>query len=173
MDWFAHIGEFFINEVNNLFDYFRSPDGKIKPQHKRAGFRGTLRYVSIRVHDRQEQGPSDDLISLFYTCIELLRSELPWRALHHQNQIRSAKEQLKQDDFQQISEGFGEDLREFGRAVYNMQFDDEPNYAALQDIMKATLVYLKLLLILLCSRLSAETPHWTLSTIGKMNLRRS
>jgi hypothetical protein len=56
--------------------------------------------------------------------------------LHHQNQIKAAKEQLKQDDFKQISECFGEQLREFGRAVYSMRFDDEPNYVALQEIMK-------------------------------------
>lgn len=105
----------------------------------RAGFRGTLRYVSIRVHDRQEQGPSDDLISLFYTLLELLRGELPWRQLHHQNQIKAAKEQLRQDEFKQISESFGEPLQEFGRAVYSMRFDDEPNYLALQKIMKVCL----------------------------------
>jgi serine/threonine protein kinase len=44
-----------------LVDYglvrcYRSPDGRPKPRRKRAGFRGTLRYVSIRVHDREEQG---------------------------------------------------------------------------------------------------------------------
>jgi hypothetical protein len=91
------------------------------------------------VHDRQEQGPSDDLISLFYTLLELLRGELPWRQLHHQNQIKAAKEQLRQDEFKQISESFGEPLQEFGRAVYSMRFDDEPNYLALQKIMKVCL----------------------------------
>lgn len=99
-------------------------------------FVGTLRYVSIRVHDRQEQGPSDDLVSLFYTLLELLRGDVPWRQLQHHGQIKTAKEQLKQDDFQQVSECFGYPVREFGRAAHAMRFDDEPNYAALQDIMK-------------------------------------
>lgn len=34
--------------------------------------------------------------------------------------------------FFQISNGFGEALREFGKAVYGMQAEDEPNYALLQ-----------------------------------------
>ncbi|KAI6189816.1 CK1/TTBKL protein kinase [Aphelenchoides bicaudatus] len=106
---------------------FKTPDGKIREQRLRAGFRGTLRYVSVSVHLRKEQGPSDDLVSLFYTFLELLRGELPWRHLQHQDQIKTAKEQLKVDDFQQISACFGEHLREFGRAVYSMRFDDEPN----------------------------------------------
>jgi hypothetical protein len=116
---------------------FRSSDGTLKPKRKRAGFRGTMRYVSLRVHDRSEPGPSDDLISLFYTILELLRGELVWAKFHHQNQIRQAKEHLLKDDFQQISDYFGEQLREFGRNVYAMRYDDTPNYSALQDILNA------------------------------------
>ncbi|KAI6230916.1 Protein kinase domain-containing protein [Aphelenchoides besseyi] len=125
-----------------LVDYglarsFRTPDGRPRERRQRAGFRGTLRYVSMRVHDREEQGPADDLISLFYSLLELLRGDVPWKQLHNANQIKVAKEQMRRDDFLQVCQHFGEPLREFGRAVYCMNSTDEPNYTALQDVMRA------------------------------------
>lgn len=73
---------------------FRQSDGKPIERRKRAGFRGTLRYVSMRVHERREQGPSDDLIALFFTLIEILRGELPWRNEKNDEKMKTAKMDL-------------------------------------------------------------------------------
>lgn len=100
---------------------YRGADGKLKPPRQRAGFRGTLRYVSLRVHDRVEQGPADDLVALFFALLEMLYGELPWRRCTHQSEIRAAKEQLRRDDFLTVSQCFGEELREFGRYVTCLQ----------------------------------------------------
>ncbi|CAD5232174.1 unnamed protein product [Bursaphelenchus xylophilus] len=115
---------------------FRNTDGQLRPRRDRTGFRGTLRYVSIRVHKREEQGPSDDLMALYFSLLEIIRGDLPWKDLQRQAHIKMAKEHLANDDFLKISEGFGEALREFGKAVYAMEVDDTPNYSALQEIMK-------------------------------------
>lgn len=53
-----------------------------------------MRYVSLRIHNHEETGPSDDLISLFYALIEMVRSQLPWRTMAHTNQVKAAKELL-------------------------------------------------------------------------------
>lgn len=73
---------------------FRNENGEIKPPRKSIGFRGTLRYVSLRVHKKQECGPVDDLISLFYTFLELLRGSLSWRKLHSFSEVKAEKEKL-------------------------------------------------------------------------------
>lgn len=73
---------------------FRQSDGKLIETRKQAGFRGTLRYVSMRVHDRKEQGPSDDLIALFFTLIEILKGELPWRDEKSDEKMKNAKMEL-------------------------------------------------------------------------------
>ncbi|ETN70836.1 hypothetical protein NECAME_14502 [Necator americanus] len=46
---------------------YKNLDGTVRPLRSRAGFRGTVRYVSIRVHERVDQGPADDLVSLVYS----------------------------------------------------------------------------------------------------------
>ncbi|KAK0413304.1 hypothetical protein QR680_006724 [Steinernema hermaphroditum] len=124
-----------------LFDFglvrrFRTADGKIRKKRDRAGFRGTLRYVSPRVHDREEQGPGDDLLSLFYAMIEMIRREVPWRHLKDHDKIKAAKLHLTVDDFRKVSEYVGEPMQEYGRIVVVMSVYDEPNYGELQSLMK-------------------------------------
>lgn len=82
-----------------LIDYglvrkFRKEDGTLRPRRLYVGFRGTLRYASLRIHDRQESGQADDLISLFYTFLELIQGFLPWRNFHHKNDVKECKEKL-------------------------------------------------------------------------------
>jgi tau tubulin kinase len=58
-------GNFCIGPANDLrsiylIDYgmvrrFRQANGSIRPQRECAGFRGTARFVSLRVHMRKEQ----------------------------------------------------------------------------------------------------------------------
>uniref|UniRef100_A0A0R3RGT0 non-specific serine/threonine protein kinase n=1 Tax=Elaeophora elaphi TaxID=1147741 RepID=A0A0R3RGT0_9BILA len=115
---------------------FRQSDGIPIERRKRAGFRGTLRYVSMRVHDRKEQGPSDDLIALLFTLIEILKGELPWRNEKSDRKMKSAKMELMKDDFVKLSENFGFSVCEYGRAVMTLAVDAEPNYTFLISTMK-------------------------------------
>uniref|UniRef100_A0AC35G3H2 Protein kinase domain-containing protein n=1 Tax=Panagrolaimus sp. PS1159 TaxID=55785 RepID=A0AC35G3H2_9BILA len=111
-------------------------DGRVRPSRYRAGFRGTLRYVSLRVHDRMEQGPADDLIALLYSLIEMVHGELGWRKTGDTAEIRAAKEELVKDDFRTISYKFGSSFREYARAVSKMTASEEPNYRVLQEMMR-------------------------------------
>lgn len=73
---------------------FKTYGNQQRPRRAHAGFRGTLRYVSLRVHAREEPGPADDLVSLFYSMIELIRGSVPWRSLHHNNDVWLVKEKI-------------------------------------------------------------------------------
>lgn len=64
--------------------------GKIK-RRGHVGFRGTLRYVSLNVHERRDQCTCDDLISNFYTMVELSEGCLPWSRLRDPEDIARRK----------------------------------------------------------------------------------
>ncbi|VDK59975.1 unnamed protein product [Anisakis simplex] len=123
-----------------LVDYglarrFRHSNGRLRPLREQCGFRGTTLYASVRCHDGKDVGPSDDLISLFYSAIEMIRGVLPWRELQQPDDVKLCKIALQCDDFHAVSKKVGEGFRELGRAVTSMDAEDEPNYAALQEIM--------------------------------------
>uniref|UniRef100_A0AC34RKG6 Protein kinase domain-containing protein n=1 Tax=Panagrolaimus sp. JU765 TaxID=591449 RepID=A0AC34RKG6_9BILA len=111
-------------------------DGTVRPRRDHAGFRGTLRYVSLRVHNREEQGPSDDLVALLYSLIEMTHGELSWRKINNADDIKAAKEELVRDDYRHITAKFGKSMREYARAVSSMGPEEEPHYRGLQELMK-------------------------------------
>ncbi|VDM40746.1 unnamed protein product [Toxocara canis] len=114
---------------------FRHSNGRLRPLREQCGFRGTTVYASLRSHECKDLGPSDDLISLFYSAIEMVRGELPWKSLQRADEIKYCKMAMQCEDFHTVSRKVGEGFRELGRAVTSMDVNDEPNYSALQDIM--------------------------------------
>ncbi|CAJ0588766.1 unnamed protein product [Cylicocyclus nassatus] len=64
----------------------------IKRRRNRVSFRGTLRYCSLAVHKRLEQGRVDDLWSWSYMIVEL-RDPLPWAHLTHPETVLGVKEE--------------------------------------------------------------------------------
>lgn len=73
---------------------FRDENGKIKKPRERVGFRGTLRYVSLRMHNKLECGPADDLISLFYSFLELIYGNLSWQKYRQFSLVKEKKQEL-------------------------------------------------------------------------------
>ncbi|KHN78349.1 Putative casein kinase I C03C10.2, partial [Toxocara canis] len=114
---------------------YRYNNGQIRPLREGCGFRGTTIYASLRSHEGMDLGPADDLISLYYSAIEMVRGSVPWKRSLHSSDIKMAKFQMQEDDFRAVSKYVGEGFRELGRAVTCMDADDEPNYYELQKIM--------------------------------------
>ncbi|KAF8368185.1 hypothetical protein PRIPAC_86014, partial [Pristionchus pacificus] len=92
---------------------YKDVDGRPRPPRSYAAFRGTLRYVSINVHRRMEQGPCDDIMSLFYSIIELLEGELPWRLITTHEEISKAKEKVTFDQLARRAPSHFKDLYEY------------------------------------------------------------
>ena len=49
------------------------------PHHQHADFRGTSLYSSLNAHLLRELGRRDDLWSVLYCCVDMIRGGLPWR----------------------------------------------------------------------------------------------
>lgn len=65
--------------------------GLRRKERSYAGFRGTIRYVSVTVHERREQGPCDDLWSLLYSMIEVGEGGLPWKHIEDDDDMAQKK----------------------------------------------------------------------------------
>uniref|UniRef100_A0A8R1DGB3 non-specific serine/threonine protein kinase n=1 Tax=Caenorhabditis japonica TaxID=281687 RepID=A0A8R1DGB3_CAEJA len=123
---------------------FKLPNGERRPPRYRAGFRGTTRYVSLRVHRRIEQSPYDDIVSAMYTAYELLCSELPWKRLERAEEVLQLKQSMT--EFQgadskpglnlEMFQGASSVLVDFFNTVIGMDPEKDPCYDKLIECMK-------------------------------------
>ncbi|PAV87444.1 hypothetical protein WR25_18589 [Diploscapter pachys] len=113
---------------------YRQPTGELRAPRIRTGFRGTLRYASLRAHHRIEQGPSDDLIAIVYSGYELMVGELPWQLLSESTDLIMSKKRFQntRDYLSIVSESYAD----FGMVIFHLTPRCIPNYTALQGLIQ-------------------------------------
>lgn len=72
-----------------------SGHGNFRKERPTADFRGTSMYASVRVHQRKDYCPRDDMWSLLYVFCDLVSGGLPWMS-HAANRDREACQKLKE-----------------------------------------------------------------------------
>ncbi|KAF9608296.1 hypothetical protein IFM89_008581 [Coptis chinensis] len=94
-------------------------------------FRGTVRYASVHAHLGRTGSRRDDLESLAYTLIFLIRGRLPWQGYQGDNKsfLVSKKKMATSPDV--LCCYCPPPFKQFLEMVTNMKFDEEPNYAKL------------------------------------------
>ncbi|KAH7436470.1 hypothetical protein KP509_05G021400 [Ceratopteris richardii] len=94
-------------------------------------FRGTVRYASVHAHLGRTGSRRDDLESLAYTLIFLLRGRLPWQGYQGDNKgfLVCKKKMATSPDM--LCCFCPVPFKNFLETVVNMKFDEEPNYANL------------------------------------------
>uniref|UniRef100_A0A915JJQ0 non-specific serine/threonine protein kinase n=1 Tax=Romanomermis culicivorax TaxID=13658 RepID=A0A915JJQ0_ROMCU len=123
---------------------FARDDGTLYPIRRISTFCGTIRYCAPDMHDNLEYGRQHDLISLFYSLIELLTGRLPWVGesvnVYEMKKNISAKKWLKDLD---------EEYLMFYEKLTALHYDIRPDYEG----------YRRLFLSILNKRkLSADAP---------------
>ncbi|KAJ1350960.1 hypothetical protein KIN20_006891 [Parelaphostrongylus tenuis] len=112
---------------------FRSSNGDLRKERAYAAFRGTMRYVSLAVHERKEQGPVDDLWSIYYTLIELAEGSLPWRTFTEQDDIFQLKRRLT---YNELSRYLPRHFEMFPVLLRNLNYTSTPDYTKLIEALK-------------------------------------
>ena len=104
---------------------------------------GTVRYASVHVHLGEEQSRRDDLESLGYVGVFLIKRKLPWMGLGgkdkgemHQR-VMTAKVHCSSED---LCEGLPVAFLQFFRHVRSLTFDASPDYALLRSFFTANLL---------------------------------
>uniref|UniRef100_A0ACD5WB88 Uncharacterized protein n=1 Tax=Avena sativa TaxID=4498 RepID=A0ACD5WB88_AVESA len=94
-------------------------------------FRGTIRYASVHAHLGRTGSRRDDLESLAYTLIFLIRGRLPWQGYQGDNKSFLVCKKKMATSPELLSCFCPPPFKHFLEMVTNMKFDEEPNYAKL------------------------------------------
>ncbi|GER52110.1 casein kinase I [Striga asiatica] len=92
-------------------------------------FRGTIRYASVHAHLGRTGSRRDDLESLAYTLIFLLRGRLPWQGYQGENKGFLVCKKKMATSPGGLCCFCPQPFKSFVEDVVNLQFDEEPNYS--------------------------------------------
>ncbi|XAR50679.1 Non-specific serine/threonine protein kinase [Bertholletia excelsa] len=92
-------------------------------------FRGTVRYASVNAHLGRTASRRDDLESLAYTLIFLLRGRLPWQGYQGDNKSFLVCKKKMSTSPEALCSLCPQPFRQFLEYVVNLKFDEKPNYA--------------------------------------------
>ena len=108
---------------------------------------GTVRFSSPNALRGGEQSRKDDLISIGYMIIFFMKKELPWQRIRAKNDIERItkvyinKKQLKPEI---LCESLPEEMTEYIKYVYNLEFEQNPDYKYLKGLFQTILKKKKL-----------------------------
>ncbi|KAI9192161.1 hypothetical protein LWI28_019017 [Acer negundo] len=97
-------------------------------------FRGTVRYASVHAHLGRTGSRRDDLESLAYTLIFLLRGKLPWQGFAGENRGFLVCKKKMGTSSEMLCCLCPPPFQRFLEMVTDMKFDEEPNYSKLISI---------------------------------------
>lgn len=92
-------------------------------------FRGTVRYASVHAHLGRTGSRRDDLESLAYTLIFLIRGRLPWQGYQGENKGFLVCKKKMSTPPDALCCFCPQSFKSFVEYVVNLKFDEEPNYA--------------------------------------------
>ncbi|VAH74423.1 unnamed protein product [Triticum turgidum subsp. durum] len=104
-------------------------NGHIEYDQRPDVFRGTVRYASVHAHLGRTGSRRDDLESLAYTLIFLLRGRLPWQGYQGDNKGFLVSKKKMSTSPESLCGICPQSFRHFVEYVVNLKFDEEPNYA--------------------------------------------
>uniref|UniRef100_A0A1I7YT63 Protein kinase domain-containing protein n=1 Tax=Steinernema glaseri TaxID=37863 RepID=A0A1I7YT63_9BILA len=100
----------------------------LRPPRAFVRFRGTLRFCSIAVHRNEEPGFADDIWSAFYTFVEMVTGDLPWRGMD-----RSKVEECKTTVGKDVMVGCPKDTVIIYKHLRKLNYFKTPDYKLIMD----------------------------------------
>ena len=130
---------------------FRNPaTHKHITQVKGLDITGTIRYSSINSHLGLTQSRRDDLESLVYVIVYLVKGRLPWQgiAVHpgqvHHDEVLKLKQETTAET---LCKGLPQPLIKFIRHIRSLGFKDKPDYLYLRSLLAQCVLPLNQMLL--------------------------
>ena len=103
------------------------------------GFVGTAKFASIHAHEGLEQSRRDDLESLAYTLIWMLKGTLPWSnppGLNPDEKLQKTLDMKRNTPIDELCRGIPAEFCEFLRDVRELEFGETPDYSKYQRMFR-------------------------------------
>lgn len=115
-----------------LSKFYMKGDKHVINTHDRS-IVGTVRYISKYTHDGDVYSRRDDIISIIYVSIYLLKGTLPWCGLYPKKGDTRTKEELVYDKkvkttSDELCEGLPGLFKKLLDYAYSLEFDEKPDY---------------------------------------------
>ncbi|CAD8110671.1 unnamed protein product [Paramecium primaurelia] len=117
---------------------YQTKEGHI-PYREGKSLTGTARYASINTHLGIEQSRRDDLESLGYVLMYLLRGQLPWQNMKGNNQkekYQRIMEKKLETSSDVLCKGFPIELSQYLNYCKHLKFEEKPDYLYLRGLFK-------------------------------------
>jgi serine/threonine protein kinase len=99
---------------------------------------GTARYASINALSGCSQSRRDDLESVGYVMMYLLRGSLPWQGLKvygKEDKYQKILQKKKETPVEELCKSFPSQFGEFVTYVKSLNYTDDPNYDYLKGLL--------------------------------------
>ncbi|CAN0072002.1 unnamed protein product, partial [Hapterophycus canaliculatus] len=120
-----------------LSSRYTGPGGTIKPQEQRAQVQGTPEFLSLKCHGGASAGRCDDLESLGYVIVSMLKegsTVLPWSG---STSVASGLAVKKSTTLEALCQGCPSGMLRYMEAVRGMKHEEEPDYDGLDAMLKS------------------------------------
>ncbi|CAD8150731.1 unnamed protein product [Paramecium octaurelia] len=133
-------------ELNQIFladfgiaKFYREPDGTHTPFKESKPFVGTTRYASINAHKGYELSRRDDLESIGYMFIYMLKGKLPWQTFHNVNEKEKVKivgQMKSQISIEELCKDCPQQFYQYFQYVKQLQYKSSPDYRYLYSLFE-------------------------------------
>jgi serine/threonine protein kinase len=114
------------------------------PNKADASIVGTMRYISTHIHEGNVYSRRDDIISILYVIVYLLKGKLPWCSLKIEPGDKRTKAEIvyevkKQTPIPNLCRGLPDIFERMLTYAYKINFSEKPDYIYLKRLCKKEL----------------------------------
>jgi serine/threonine protein kinase len=123
-----------------LSKLYRESSGKHMPWSDKNGFHGTPRYASINAHEGAAPSRRDDLESLAYVLVYLIKGKLPWQASHKDETKKEKRRRITamkaHTPYSELCSGMPRAFQDYLAFVRELSYKEEPDYEHLRNMFR-------------------------------------
>ena len=116
--------------------YYERSTKEFKPMKKGNTFIGTRKYGSLNAHEGYTLSPRDDMISWFYSVVELFVGTLPWSDSKDSDALYLLKREAKPAD---LCSHLPSEFVEIYRRLRVLNYEEIPPYETILSLIKSSI----------------------------------